>query len=882
MSIARKILMGSSGGKKSTYVDDVFSTYLYRGNETARSINNGIDNTEGGMVWLKNRDNSAFPPYVYDTVRGVNKQLRTHSTTAETSSSNTLTAFNDNGISIGTDTMINRNNDNHVAWNFRKAPGFFDVVTYTGNGTAGRTIAHSLGSIPGCIIVKRTDTTDSWQVYHRGNIQGDQNAAHYFLNLDQATPKTNNSSRWNDTEPTASVFTVGADAGVNTNGGEYVAYLFGGGESTAATARSVSFDGIDDQLNIADNTDFELGNGDFTLETWIRSTITTSSYKTAVAKWVDSGSNRSWMIRYSSQDIGTGWSFFYSTNGWDYGQSGSSSGGTVMGSDISDGQWHHVAVTRTGGKIRTFTDGILNTTVSETGTFYDGTGNVTIGGQSGNYLDGQISNVRLVKGTALYTSSFRPPTEPLTNVTNTVLLCCNNSSVTGSTVTAGTITASSSPTAITANPFDDPEGFQFGKNGDQNIIKCGSWIGNGSSSDGPTIECGFEPQWILKKGTGGNENWWIYDTMRGIVTTYNDNYIITDLTNAEGQHNVLEVTPTGFKITTNSAIANQNGYPYIYMAIRRPDGYVGKPAKVGTDVFTVVNGDTDGDATTPFFVTPHIVDFALFKGRNITHNWGTSPRLTQGYYLSANQTRAENANIHQFFGFMNGFNDGTDTSGSYTGWLWKRHAGLDVVTYSGQSGSKIVPHSLNAVPEMMWVKNRTYDDANGWTVYHKGLNGGTNPEQYRIRLQNTNAEDDNNLAWNDTAPTSTHFTLGHERMVNQDSYNYIAYLFSSVAGVSKVGYYNGTGVSGLTVTTGFTPRFLIIKNNTWSSGDWFVYDTVRGWASGNDAVLLLNSSGAQVVGSTHATDPTSTGFSVVSTDTAVNASGQKYIYYAHA
>ena len=150
--VSQNLLLSSGGKKASTYVDDVFSTYLYKGNETARSINNGVDNTKGGMVWVKNRDNSAFPPYIYDTERGVNKQLRTSSSAAETTGSDTLTSFNNDGITIGNDTMINRNGDNHVAWNFRKAKGFFDIVTYTGNG-ANRTIDHSLGCIPGSIWI---------------------------------------------------------------------------------------------------------------------------------------------------------------------------------------------------------------------------------------------------------------------------------------------------------------------------------------------------------------------------------------------------------------------------------------------------------------------------------------------------------------------------------------------------------------------------------------------------------------------------------------------------------------------------------------------------------------------------------------------------------
>ena len=97
---------------------------------------------------------------------------------------------------------------------------------------------------------------------------------------------------------------------------------------------------------------------------------------------------------------------------------------------------------------------------------------ITIGDRYNNsaasqWFNGNISNVRIVKGTAVYTSSFRPLTEPLTNVTNTKLLCCNNSSVTGSTVTPGTIApANNTPTASTDNPFDDSDGFKFGADSD--------------------------------------------------------------------------------------------------------------------------------------------------------------------------------------------------------------------------------------------------------------------------------------------------------------------------------------------------------------------------------------------------------------------------------
>ena len=102
-----------------------------------------------------------------------------------------------------------------------------------------------------------------------------------------------------------------------------------------------------------------------------------------------------------------------------------------------------------------------------------------------------------------------------------------------------------------------------------------------------------------------------------------------------------------------------------------------------------------------------------------------------------------------------------------------------------------------------------------------------------------------------------------------------------VSGVSSVGSYTGNGsATGPVITTGFSPRFLIIKRVD-SADNWNVFDTVRGLSGGNDALLELNSSSAQQT-SNDLVDLTSDGFQLVTTDSSQNANGGKYIYYAHA
>jgi hypothetical protein len=115
--------------------------------------------------------------------------------------------------------VANFSGTNYASWTFRKQAKFFDVVQYTGTGT-NRTVAHNLGAVPGCIIVKRVDAAANWIVYHRslGN-----NA---YIALNTATSVVNGSSVWNTTTPTASVFSLGTPSTVNTSGATYIAYLF--------------------------------------------------------------------------------------------------------------------------------------------------------------------------------------------------------------------------------------------------------------------------------------------------------------------------------------------------------------------------------------------------------------------------------------------------------------------------------------------------------------------------------------------------------------------------------------------------------------------------------------------------------------------------------
>jgi len=171
----------------------------------------------------------------------------------------------------------------------------------------------------------------------------------------------------------------------------------------------------------------------------------------------------------------------------------------------------------------------------------------------------------------------------------------------------------------------------------------------------------------------------------------------------------------------------------------------------------------------------------------------------------------------------------------------------------------------------MWVKRR--DSADIWTVYHSALGAGK-----RLKLSETTAAQDDLISFNNTAPTDSVFTINtNVNQLNASGSTYIAYLFASLDGVSKVGSITGTG-SDQTIDCGFTSgaRFVLIKKTS-AVGDWWLNDTERGIAVGNDPLLRLNTTNAEQ--NTDVIDPHSSGFTVKG---SVFGSGEEFIFYAIA
>ena len=419
---------------------------------------------------------------------------------------------------------------------------------------------------------------------------------------------------------------------------------------------------------------------------------------------------------------------------------------------------------------------------------------------------------------------------------------------------------------------------EFGPDADQDIIKCGSYTGNGSSQD---INLGFEAQWVMIKPASVAGNWNIMDVMRGMPTSgLEAKRLIPNTTNTELNLNSLYGTralATGFTIFgTTLEEFNKSGEEYIYMAIRR--GPLAAPTDAA-DVFDV--NLASATATNPAVIsTIPTIDMAILASKTSADKHYLASRLTQAY-LRTDSTAVEGGHTAtRAWKFDNqyGFYGTTGTLGTnYLAWMWKRAPHFfDVVCYEWNgTATRNVEHNLGVPPEMYIVKRR--NSTTGWYVRHKdffGTNGSI--------VLNTTAATAQTGIFTTGGTTDTTFPVANDGTVNASGGTYIAYLFASLDGISKVGSYTGNG-SSQTINCGFTSgsRFILIKR-TDSTGDWYVWDTERGIVAGNDPHLSFNTTAVEVT-TDDSIDPDSSGFIVNQVSaTNINVSSAEYIFYAIA
>jgi hypothetical protein len=416
----------------------------------------------------------------------------------------------------------------------------------------------------------------------------------------------------------------------------------------------------------------------------------------------------------------------------------------------------------------------------------------------------------------------------------------------------------------------------FGLTGTDNVISCGSFDAN----LGEVINLGYEPQWLLYKDSSSVSNWRIADTMRGLTNLSGTNaqtiqQLSPNTSSAESANSGPVLTSTGF--TWNQS---GGGNKHIYIAIRRG------PMKVptsGTSVFSP-NVATSGTVTTNFPVSMQILSDkgssnAILNQQFVDRLRGASSTTTQqGVYLLSSSTAAESSTYP--YSSKQWSNTGFGVPQNYEGasslYLSFQRAPsfFDEVCYLGTGSATTQAHNLGAVPELVIWKRRS--STSDWRVWQSSFS--VNDGLYL----NYNFAKDTDSNVQTAIPTATVLNLATGAYTNASGSTYVAYLFATCAGVSKVGSYTGNG-SSQTINCGFTggARFVLVKATS-TTGNWIVADSARGIVAGNDPALYLNSTAAEVTGLDWI-DADNSGFVVNETATiAANTNGVSYIFLAIA
>jgi hypothetical protein len=414
---------------------------------------------------------------------------------------------------------------------------------------------------------------------------------------------------------------------------------------------------------------------------------------------------------------------------------------------------------------------------------------------------------------------------------------------------------------------------EFGPDSDQDIIKCGSYTGTGAKLD---INIGFEAQWVMIKQTDASRDWHLFDVMRGMPVGSDASWLEANTSDPEANNAYMSAHPTGFTLPDGHPEVCANGGNYIYMAIRRgPLAAPDDATKVFEATTSLTGARQNGDTIS---TTLDHVDWHFARKTDTTFYNYNQARKNGWKYLSTNTEDAAATAVLKQGGDQNKLEYTGSWHGAHSNvidYFFKRAPSFfDIVCYDGSGSNRTISHNLGVAPEMIWVKSRS-NSGLGWMTYHSGT-GAT----HYLMINSTGAAVDLDVIWNDTAPTSSVFSVGTGGSVNDSGKTYIAYLFATVAGVSKVGSYTGNG-STQNIDCGFSSgaRFVLIKRTDVAEG-WKVHDSVRGIVAGDDPFLELNNTNAEN-SSFDLVDPYSGGFAV-NNFVGWNASGGSYIFYAIA
>ena len=945
-----------TNGFHLTFKDDVisegFNTAIFEGNSTTQSIS-GLGFSPG-LVWVKDRDNGNSNAWS-DVVRGRGRNLISNATNAEVSAAaatdKDLISFDADGFSVGQfeDGTYNNNGSSMVAWcweaggaptadnsagtsavptsNSAKVDGSnhgsalsgsiaftrasanttkgFSVITYTGNGSAGATVDHLLGDTPDWFIVKRRDSSASWQVFHTSL------GATKFIDLHYNGAADTNTNRWNDTAPTSSVVSLGTNSNVNSNGGTYVLYCWAGKSGYSAFG-SFTGNGGSQAIDVG------------FAPAWVMLRRTNGG-TWGIFDNTRQSQNSQMLGANSSAAETTNSTFTFSGNTFNDNGYLSDNGATVLYMAFADtreaaffkdvsGQGNHWTPVNLD-----YRDSVPDVPTNNFATFNplnlpadavlsEGSTRVT---QTSNDR-AAIGNMAMSSGKWYYEVYYPASSNPEAGLAR-IVDSFANSGATGSsdkflyiTNSGGFRTpawTSTDATGVGAQTSETVLGFAIdADNGKAYISVNGTYLNSGNPATGSNPQATFDADWVTQTGGGVVPFIGIYT---GTGSEVRINF---------GQDSSF----SGAKSTANSN-ADENGFGSFQYA--PPSGFLALCSRNlsqsaivdGSENFNTILYTADGNASRAITGVGFQPDWLWVKSRNATYYHGLWDSVrTNKSALYSNATDVEDTSTAGTLGSLDadGFTTPNVSGGgfinigstTYVAWNWKAgtafsndasatsvgtidstgsintKAGFSIISYTGNNTSNAtVAHGLSSTPEMIIVRAR--NEAENWVVYHKDITPASNSLSLNLTIAPTSF----GSGWIDNA-TSTVFRLkdgaSDRDNVNKNTTNYIAYCFHSVEGYSKVGSYTGNGnADGPFIYPGFRPAWIMIKNAT-GTGGWEIHDNKRVGYNPADETLDANTTAAEATGND--LDILSNGFKVRNTYGTSNTSSSNYIYLAFA
>jgi hypothetical protein len=914
-----------TNGFHLTFQDDVvsegFNTVTWTGTGQRQSVS-GLGFSPD-LIWNKSR-NASDNHLLVDSLRGASKGLVSNLTRAETTSgaTNDIVSFDGDGFTTGVPqnySSAGSNGYNIVSWCWDAGSGSpvsntdgtitstvkanpdygFSVVSYTGNGSSGATVGHSLGAVPKCIILKWRNGASNWRVHHASVGTGKT----LFLNL--VNVESADADRINGVSSTTFTLSTG-NASVNGSGSDYIAYCwtdisgyssFGSYSGTGSANNAVTglgfkpaflmvkgsdvaehwvmFDNtrnpanpVDDYL-LANSANAEATNQSARAVDFDADGFTVDGTGTEVNQ---SGKNYIYMAFADTREAAfwkdvSGQGNNWTPNNLDYRDS------------LPDSPANNFATLNPLIPTSSTTaEGNLKANLVPTNTSISSTFAVNSGKWYAEFVPTTIAGYALI--------GISSPNETTWLGGNSIVL----QSITGNLLDYGDWVASNSSLSTTYT-VNDVIGVALDLDGSTiEYFKNGSSIGSATIALGTTnTDVSFMLGMSSASATGYTyANFGQDSTFAGAkpMGAYTDD---SKLGTFQYQ------PPAGFK-----SLCSQNlpiptivdGTEYFNTVLYTGNGGTQTITGVGFQPdLTWVKGRSIAQGHSLYDVIRGY-DYKVLSSDStsaqVTETGGVSAVASDGFTLTGNNTIIGGSNSSgQTYAAWNWLAGGTavsNTAGTITSQVSANPtAGFSIVSYTGNGTHGTIGHGLSGL-DMLIVKDRS--TAENWAVWHSGI-----PITQYLRLNSSNAAaTPARKRWNDTSPTSTVFSVGDsadigDREVNQNGENYIAYCFANTDGYLKAGSYTGNGSTSNPpfVFTGFRPAWVLIKCSSAGSTNWLLLDNKReGYNSAQD-VLFPESSAAEETNAAKTVDFLSNGFKVAATaNVNTNANGSTYIFLAFA